>query len=83
MASGAAAGSTPHAKSPMCRSLPPIGGPALPICARRIIAHGVVVAAHRQRDAEIANHRRDDVAAPGAVGAAVTFAPRLSRMPPA
>ena len=37
-ASGAAAGSTPQAKSPVCRSLPDIGGPALPICARRIIA---------------------------------------------
>ena len=36
-ASGAAAGSTPHSKSPVCRSLPSIGGPALPICARRII----------------------------------------------
>ena len=32
--------------------------------------HGVVVAAHRQRDPEIADHRRDDVAGPGAVGAA-------------
>ncbi len=38
MASGAAAGSTPQPKSPVCRSLPRIGGPALPIWARRIIA---------------------------------------------
>ena len=37
-ASGAAAGSTPHSKSPVCRSLPSIGGPDLPICARRIMA---------------------------------------------
>ena len=33
IASGAAAGSTPHDQSPVCRSLPNIGGPALPICA--------------------------------------------------
>ena len=38
MASGAAAGSTPQSKSPVCRSLPRIGGPALPICARRTSA---------------------------------------------
>ena len=31
--SGAAAGRMPHSKSPMCRSLPLIGGPSLPICA--------------------------------------------------
>ncbi len=37
-ARGAAAGSTPHSKSPVCRSLPPIGGPALPICARSTMA---------------------------------------------
>ena len=36
--------------------------------------HGVVVAAHRERDPEIANHRRDDVAGPRSVGAAVALA---------
>ena len=33
IASGAAAGRMPWAKSPACRSLPSIGGPALAICA--------------------------------------------------
>ena len=39
--------------------------------------HGdrVVVVPHRERDAEIANHRRDHVAGPGAVVAAVLRAP--------
>ena len=35
IASGAAAGRMPQSKSPTCRSLPSIGGPALPICAFR------------------------------------------------
>ena len=37
IASGAVAGSTPEAKSPTCRSLPYIGGPALAICAESTI----------------------------------------------
>src|SRR2546425_1037122 len=37
MPSGAAGGKMPHAKSPRFKSLPSSGGPALPICALRII----------------------------------------------
>ena len=73
-ASGAAAGSTPQSKSPVCRSLPSIGGPALPICARRIIADRFFVVTHRERHAEIANHRRQHIAAPGAVALAIAGA---------
>ena len=68
IASGAAAGRMPQSKSPMCRSLPSIGGPALPICAFSTMRDRVGVGPHRQRDAEVANHRRDDVAVPAAVG---------------
>ena len=71
IASGAAAGRTP-AKSPTCRSLPSIGGPALPICARGPSAGGVVV--HGEHRAEVANHRRDHVAVqlPYVLGYSVT-----------
>ena len=47
VASGAIAGRSPFAKSPVWRSLPFIGGPALPICAdkaRRIVSGSVRIA---------------------------------------
>ena len=43
----------------------------MPICARSTWRDGVVVAAHRERDAEVADHGRHHVAGPPAVGAAV------------
>ena len=72
IARGAAAGRTPHAKSPMCRSLPFIGGPALPICGVEDAADGLLFRPHRERRAQIADQRRDDVASPGAVFGAKT-----------
>ena len=67
-----AAGSTPQPKSPTCRSLPSIGGPALPICALSTMPTTRLVVAGRIASAtpEVADHRRDDVAVPRAVGAA-------------
>ena len=46
-------------------------------------AHGLLVVAHRQRHAEVADHRRHDVAVPGAVGVPDSSGPRRRRMPPA
>ena len=65
IASGAAGGRMPHAKSPTCRSLPSIGGPALAICADSTIADHVRRAAtSRATSAEIADERRNHVALP-------------------
>ena len=75
IASGAAAGSTPHVMSPTCRSLPCIGGPALPTCADSDHPDGFGRRPHRQRRAKVADDRRDDVAAPGVAVAELVAAP--------
>ena len=53
------------------RSLPSVGGPALRHLRVQHHAHGRRLGPHRERRAEIANHRRDDVALPAAAVAAV------------
>ena len=81
-ASGAAAGSTPHSKSPVCRSLPSMGGPDLPICARRIIA----TASSSCRIASVMPRSRITGAStsPDQVPSSLRYAaPRCSRMAPA
>ena len=80
--SGAAAGSTPHSKSPVWRSLPRIGGPALPICARRIIA----TASASLRIARVTPRSRITGATTSPVqvpSAPRKRSPRFSRMPAA
>ena len=64
IASGADAGRIPNARSPMCRSLPSIGGPALRHLRRQHHADGLGRRPHRQRRAEIADDRRDHVPVP-------------------
>ena len=66
--SGAVAGRMPHSKSPMCRSLPSIGGPCLRHLRVEHHAHRRRLGAHRERDAEVADDRSDDVALPAAIG---------------
>ncbi len=82
VASGAAAGSTPHSKSPVCRSLPRIGGPALPICARRIVA----TASSSPRMARVTPRSRITGAMTSPVqppSPSRNLAPRFNRMPAA
>ncbi len=64
MASGADAGRMPDEKSPTCRSLPFIGGPAFAICADNTMRTVFAVRLHGERRTEIADERGDDVAAP-------------------
>ena len=64
MASGAVAGSTPQPKSPVCKSLPNIGGPSLPICAVITFRTASASCAHGEPSADVADHRRDHVALP-------------------
>ncbi len=75
MASGAAAGRMPHVMSPMCRSLPCIGGPGFAHLRRQDHADGFGRRPHRQRRAKIADDRRDDVAAPRVAVAELVAAP--------
>ena len=60
MPSGAAAGRMPQLKSPMCRSLPFIGGPSLPICAFSTIrtVAGVAAASPARRRGRGSSARR-------------------------
>ena len=48
----------PTPKSPMCRSLPSIGGPALPICALSTMRTASASWRIASVDAEVADHRR-------------------------
>ena len=76
--SGAVAGRMPHSQSPMCRSFPFIGGPCLAIWALSTMRIGAGLRTHRERDAQVADDRTDDVAAP----AALSIPPRLAAPQP-
>ena len=83
MVSGAAGGSTPQSRSPTWRSRPSIGVPLFRT-ATRIERQGS--GRNMQRRAEVANERRDDVAAvapaPARAPAAGAAAARRRRSPP-
>jgi hypothetical protein len=53
--------------------------PALPICAEDRATHRLGLGPHRERGAEVADQRSDDVALPLAVGRA-SAAPRFNRI---